>query len=298
MKPFTWKIIVLAVCLLLSVFSFRGTLEPVANAFGGSALKAHNQEYLDSTLKRALVGFGVMSSIKAGLAVIEGSTAGVVINLQVGDIVQSVYDYIDIAWRTMLIGCVTILSMQYLLEAAEITSKYVLSFVFAVLGLSLALRWWGGRCRQAKYFAHNVLSFSVVLALAVVYLLPLSVWGASHLSQKITQPKVLAAQAVFVEADEQLLPEDRENYEGPLKRLSEKRASLEKMWSFFSSKSSEIALATIKLIAGYIFDCIVFPLAVFILLLWLTLAVMRYFFQMNLQSSLRDDLRGALVGDK
>lgn len=190
MKPTLKKAIALALCLLFSVFSFRGTLDPVVNVFGGGALKAHNQEYLDGTFKKALIGFAAMSSIKAGLAVIEGSTVGVNIgmsaHLQVGDIVQAVYDSVDIAWRTMLIGCVTILSIQFLLEAADIVSKYMLSFTFALLGISLALRWWGGRCgqwRQVKDFVRNILSFSIVLVLAGVYLLPFSVWSGSHLSQ-------------------------------------------------------------------------------------------------------------------
>ena len=90
---------------------------------------------------------------------------------------------------------------------------------------------------------------------------------------------------------------EEETSGGVLSKIPDRR-DITKVWSYFTAKSSEIALASFRLIAGYIFDCIVFPLAVFILLLWLTRAMMRYVFEVNLQSSLREDLQGLLVREK
>ena len=47
-----------------------------------------NREYLTEAFDRSLVGFLVLSGIKSGLAIIEGSEVGIGFNLEIGDIVQ------------------------------------------------------------------------------------------------------------------------------------------------------------------------------------------------------------------
>lgn len=296
------RFLAVCLCVVLAALAFTGTLAPITNQLGTEALNRHNDEYLDATFNKALAGFGVMSGVKTGLAIIEGSTAGVsvgaTINLEVGDVVQSVYDYVDIAWRTLLTGCVTILSIQYLLKAAEMVSGIVLSFMLILLGVSLAFRWWGKRFVRIREVLRDILSVSAVVSLAIFYLLPLSVWGASHLSRIITAPQIEEAQSGFKETKEALFPEDSDSSESFISTVKKMPERVQQIAQSLKHKSVKMAVWTIKLIAGYIFDCIVFPLTLFVLLLWLTRSVMRYVFQKNMQFSLEENISRLLVVSK
>ena len=62
------------------------------------------------------------------------------------------------------------------------------------------------------------------------------------------------------------------------------------MAGYVTKKADEMSLWILKLIAGYLFDAIVFPLALFIFMVWLTKGIMHYIFQYNQSRTLREDL--------
>lgn len=290
---------VIVLCFVATILTFLGILEPIIQRCGTGALQTQNEQYLNHTFKKALAGFATMSGVKAGLAVIEGSTAGVsvgaTLNLQVGDVVQSAYDYVDIAWRTLLTGCVTILSIQYLLKAAALVDGYILSFALFMLGISLLLRWRATSWARGREIVRDILSLSIVASLAVLYILPLSVWGASHLSRIITAPSIEEAQSGFAEAQVKLFPESHEDADGIMAKVKQIPERIQQVVRYLKWKSTEMAVWSIKLIVGYIFDCIVFPITLFTLLLWLTRSIMRYVFHKNFQSTLRNDLKQIII---
>ena len=301
MKPLFFRVAAILLCLVLATFAFSGKLDFVTRYVGSDKLQRQNEQYLDDTFNKALVGFGVMSTVKAGLAIIEGSTAGIsvgaTLSLQVGDVVQSAYDYVDIAWRTLLTGCITILSTKYLLKAADIIDAYVFGFTMLVLIIYLSTGWWFSRWIRIKAVLRDVLALAIVATLSILYILPISVWGASHLSQVITKPAIEEAQHGFAQTQKEFFSDDDNAVanEGVVPRLKQIPERIQRITDYLKHKSKEMAVWTIKLIVGYIFDCIVFPLALFTMLLWLTRSVMKYIFQKNLQSSLRDDLRRILA---
>ena len=291
--------VTIAFCVLLSALAIRGTLDPITYRLGTGTINAHNSEYLDKTFNKALVGFGVMSGIKVGLAIIEGSTlgvsAGATINLQVGDVVQSAYDYVDIAWRTLLLGCISILSIQYLLRAASVVDGWVLGFTLIAFAVHLLLCWWAPSRVRIRQTVRDVLSVSVVATLAIFYILPLSVWGASHLSRIITQPSIEEAHSGFSDTRSTLFPDDESTSDGVFARIRQIPERIQQIGVHLKNRSKDMAIWTIKLIAGYIFDCVVFPVGMFVLLLWMTRSVMKYIFHRNLQSSLRQDMSRLLI---
>ena len=59
---------------------------------------------------------------------------------------------------------------------------------------------------------------------------------------------------------------------------------------YLKDKTRELTIWIIKLIAGYVFDCIIFPLGLFLLLFWLTKATAKYLFDVKQRQTLRDDL--------
>lgn len=299
MKKHLVRIAAILLCVLLAVLATQGRLDPLTYRLGSGTLRAQNDKFLNKTFNKALIGFGVMSGIKTGLAIIEGSTAGVsagaTVNLQIGDVVQSAYDYIDIAWRTLLLGCISILSIQYLLRAASVADGWVLGFTLLVFSLHLLLDWWAHESVQIRQTVRDVLSVSVVATLAIFYILPLSVWGASHLSRMITQPSIEEAHSGFSDTRKTLFPDDESTAEGALARIRQVPEKIQQIGIHFKTRSKDMAIWTIKLITGYLFDCVLFPVGMFVLLLWLTRSLMKYIFQRNLQSSLAQELSRLLL---
>lgn len=294
--------VALALCVLLGILAIRGTLDPITHVLGKGALDARNEDYLNESFNKALIGFGTISAIRAGLAIIEGSSVGVsagaTVDLQFGDSVQSAYDYIGIAWKTLLLGCVSILSIQYMLSAASIIDGWVLGFTMMVLAFHLLLTWWASESTRIRQTVRDVLSVSIVAALALYYILPLSVLGASHLSSIITQPSLEEANSGFSDTRSTVFPDDESTPDGILAGIRKIPERIQKVAEYIKNNAKDIAVWTIKLIAGYTFDCIVFPVGIFVLLLWVTRSILKYVFHRNLQSSLRNDLSRILIKKK
>jgi hypothetical protein len=51
------------------------------------------------------------------------------------------------------------------------------------------------------------------------------------------------------------------------------------MASYLKEKASELTVWILKLIAGYLFDCLVFPLGLFALLVWFTRVMAKGLFE-------------------
>src|SRR5690606_1574767 len=75
-----------------------------ARATGYHVLNDYAIDRTANALERDQIAFLLVSSLKATLALIEGSSVGVGFDLEVGDIVQPAYDYVDFFWRIFLLS--------------------------------------------------------------------------------------------------------------------------------------------------------------------------------------------------
>lgn len=294
------RAISIVIAIVIAAVAFLGWIDRPLSVIGGNSLQRSNDAYLTKSFNKALAAFGTMSILKAGLDVIEGSeigvSFGVTANLKVGDIVQPAYDYVDIAWRTMLTGCVTLLSIRFLLQTAAILDSYLLSVTLLLLAAFLSSLWWSRRLPCLKNTIRDALSMAIVVTLALYFLLPVSVWAAAKLSHAITQPSMEEAQKGFDQTTQALFPDDQQSPNGIVAKLKDMQNRIEQIAVYLKDKMKDMVVWAITLIAGYIFDCIVFPLLIFTLLLWATRSIMRYVFQKNSESSLRDILSQILAG--
>jgi hypothetical protein len=86
--------LVIIVVLVLSIFAASGEyIDRFMRGIGMGAITDSNQHYLQQSFDRATAGFLVLSGIKSGLAIIEGSHVGIGFSLELGDIVQSRFFY-------------------------------------------------------------------------------------------------------------------------------------------------------------------------------------------------------------
>ncbi len=277
------------ILILLIIGTSTGITRSALNTIGLSRLHRQNQEYLQSALTRSLTTFAVLSGIKVGLAVLEGSELGVGFGLEVGDAVQSAYDYVDVAWRALLASSAILTGTQFLLE----TTRYLEpAFLTATLLLCLIIElcgWIWPRTKNGLRPLKDLALFTGILTFALMLLLPLSVLGGSRLSAHITEPSLKQADADLLSMRTDLFPEGSEKT-GLIGKLQEAKNRVEQVSRLLVRKTQDLSMLLLKIIAGYIFDTIVFPLALFILYFYLTRIMAGYIFDLQRERSLREDL--------
>lgn len=272
-----------AVLGLLCILAFAGKTDAVTNLLGPGQLARANEAYLSSSYSKTLAGFGVMSLLKAGLAVIEGSAAGASLGITaqvgIGGLAQPAYDCVDIAWKTFLAGSVMLLALRYLLQAAAALDSFILGIALLVSILVLLVRWLLPRRKRFCRVAGNVLTLFTAVALIVYYLLPLSVWGASHFSRVITAPFVMEAEEGFDVSRQDLFPDGEDGAENHGMFSLSLQSRLERVTNYLKDRVGDYVEWTVKLIVGYLFDCVVFPLFFFLMLFILARGAVRGVFQ-------------------
>lgn len=270
--------------------SAGGYTDHALNRCGIKYLTRANNSYLDNAFDKSLAGFLLLSSIKSGLAVVEGSEVGVGFNLELGDIVQPVYDYVDIAWKAALAGGSIIIGMQLALKGLAIIDHWALAGLFLLLGVRHAARWLLPRWTKLQKGLKEAIRFTTTLSLAFYLLLPLSVAGAAALSHHITHPIIENSHKELKRIDRKISPRNvdqssltdlaAESFSSPSfkKRLADTATGIHMLISFLKTETDQIAALTFKLIAAYLFDCILFPLLFGLILITMIKGGVHYVF--------------------
>jgi len=303
-----FKSIVILMLLPATVFTATGHLDMLINTCGGAVLSDSNRAYLDESFDRSMKGFLVLSTIKSGLAVLEGSEVGVGFNLEVGDIVQSIYDYVDVAWKTALAGGTILLLIQLVLQTIQLFDHWCL-FSLLLIALSLfSLNWLFPMNKRLNRILKECLLFVSVLTVALYIILPVSIAGAAFLSKQITRPLVEEAQQGFESLQQDLSPQalnrrffpESEN-DGSLlswldfrAKIQNCKAAIIEMAEYLEKITKEFAVWTIKIIAGYLFDCIIFPVAFFIAVYILAKNLLAYAIGIRRDCTIREDFEAML----
>ena len=306
LKKFLIIIIVIGAVFLAAT----GYLDKPIEKIGMGKISSVNEEYLSNSFNKAVTGFLVLSGIKSGLAVIEGSEVGIGFNLQIGDIVQSVYDYVDIAWKTALAGGTVILLTRLLLQSVVLIDHWCLSMMFAVLFAFLIVSWFFPKYVKTSRLLKEATFFLTVFSVVLYIVLPFSITGAAFLSEKITKPLIQESQKSFESIQEdftlgsitdRLFPDEQEKdvswfSELNIKAKYEKtKYRIEELAQFFKEKTRNIAIWTIQLIAGYLFDAIIFPVVFFIALFVITKSILVYLFENRRYQSFKEDIESMVI---
>ena len=298
-----------AVILLLVfgvVIAALGYIDKPIQWLGMGKISKDNEAYLKDSFDKSVTGFLVLSGIKSGLAVIEGSEIGVGFNLEVGDVVQSIYDYVDIAWQTALLGGTVILLTLLLLRSAEMIDHWSLALLLFSVFASYGINWLAPRFARTSRLIRETIFYLIVFTATLYLIVPFSITGAAYLSEKITRPIIEESHKNFDNIKEdfsleninqRLFVDEKNKKEGSwisefnLKakwnRINER---IKQVSNYFKDKTKNIAIWTIQLIAGYLFDSIVFPVTFFILLFVVTKSILLYIFEDRKRQSVKEDI--------
>ncbi len=261
------------------VLTALGFTERLLGACGLDGLDSRNEAYLESSFERSLRTFAVLSTIKVGLAVVEGTEIGVGFGIEVGDVVQAAYDYVDIAWKVVLAAGVLLLATRTLLESVALVNHWVLAITLAAVVLTVLTQGAPPRLARTHRILREAALFLTVLAAACYLILPLSIAGSAFLSSRITAPSIEEAESGLSALGEELFAEDPTADEGLHSKWTRTKEQLARMASYLKQRATEITVWILKLIAGYLFDCLVFPLALLVLLFWFTKVLVRGLFE-------------------
>jgi hypothetical protein len=287
----TAQIILLVIAVLSAA---GGYADKAIDWFGMGRVATVNQSYLDNSMNKAVNGFLILSGIKTGLAVVEGSEVGIGFNFEIGDIVQSVYDYVDIAWKTALAGGTVILITRLLLQTVNLIDHWFLALAFiGVLSVSL-INWVFPHANRIIRFTKDAAFFLAVCTVVLYLIFPLSIAGAAFISERITGPLIDESQKSFESIKEEfaieninrrLFPDEANGKDSRIAglilkgKVSEIKDYFKIQAEFFKDKSRNVAIWTLQLIAGYLFDSIVFPIVFFFLLFVVTKGALLYVFE-------------------
>jgi len=282
--------VLLTACIVVSA---TGIANLGLNAAGLGRLRTSNDRYLQGAFNKTLKTFAVLSAVKVGLAVVQGSDVGIGFNLEVGDVVQSAYDYVDVAWRTVL-GCAAVLlGTRYLLQAADLVAPWFLAATFAALLIGSAVRWAFPGFRVARSVFRDLAWTAGIASLTLYLVLPLSIAGGRRLSEKITEPSMQEAREGFARIQQDLNASPAPGG-GLWSKLMEGKEKLAKTTKVVTEKATELSIWVLKIIAGYVFDCLIFPVLLFLFLFWFARKGARYLMEASRTRGFRTDLEQVL----
>jgi hypothetical protein len=265
------KLRYLLLALYLFFFLALGASESFRDMSGYSALRGKALQAATEFSRQTGEVFLALSTLKALLAVIEGSTMGVSLGanvaLEVGDIIQPAYDYLDFSWELMLSALLLNSGYELLFSSNLLT----LGFWLAALGVFLYVvtlpLTTNEQDRQRA--GRRLVVVGLLLSLGVPLLFITSSAVSRHFTAAIraetlielndTAAKVSQAKDIVFSLRERL------SVASPLESIRAVFDSLAEVCSSLAKTFYEILLATLKYVLATFIDLAALPL----LLAWL-----------------------------
>jgi len=156
-KPRKRTLINSGILLILTILAMTGVL----SGFQHRVILPPAENYLEQSQEKALAAFVTISMVKGLVAVIEGSD---VVGIEVGDIVQPLYDAIDITWKLITLSLASLYAIEVLLVLCSTLGRFFLSLLFILL---LTLQFARKDTVKRVAFFTGVLAFTFFLAIPV-----------------------------------------------------------------------------------------------------------------------------------
>ncbi|MBN1981640.1 MAG: hypothetical protein JW795_08920 [Chitinivibrionales bacterium] len=311
LSSFSLRIIAGCTLFILAIIAVLKGLDPLIERGPMRYINQDNTRYLDAAYEKSIKGSLILSVIKSTVAIIEGSEVGIGFSLEIGDIVQALYDYIDIAWKTALAASAILLMTKVIYSVIGMIDHYCLSlFLFALCAFFLV----SASHRIGMKIAPLLQTLASFLAVAVATLyivIPLTLYGTARLSALLTQPLISEATEGFhalgnefsaESISEKILPQDSVQGQSFLSRLNVThhydgiKKKIKELGLSIKEKLDAVAIWTVRLIAGYLLDCIIFPLTIFFILLPLTKGAFKYCLDAGRNSGLKTEISALIDG--
>jgi len=122
------RTITVSILFVLAVLSVTG----VAGSFQRKVILPPAESYVHESQEKALTAFAAISIVKGLVAVVEGSD---VVGIEVGDIVQPLYDAVDITWKLIATSLATLYALEMVLKICGLTGSVFMAAVFVLIAV-------------------------------------------------------------------------------------------------------------------------------------------------------------------
>ena len=120
------RMVNVGILLTLAILSLTGVLR----TFQEKVILPSANSYVEESQEKALTAFVTISIVKGIVAVIEGSD---VVGIEVGDLVQPLYDAIDITWRIITLSLASLYVIEVLLDLCAILGQFTTTLLLILL---------------------------------------------------------------------------------------------------------------------------------------------------------------------
>ena len=138
--------------------------------------------HIDDALEKSLVVFTAVSGVKAAISMVEGSSVGVGFDLEIGDLVQPAYDYIDFVWKLFLFSTFLLTLYKLMIESG------ILLLGINLIGCGVLLigvsYFWQSKKEKLLLFSRKCLLYGFLIG----YLVPVTLLLAQSLSSSYIAP--------------------------------------------------------------------------------------------------------------
>ena len=151
------RLITVSLLLVFIILSLTGLMSSVQQEL----ILPAAEDYVAESQEKALAAFVTISVVKGLVAVVEGSD---VVGIEVGDIVQPLYDSIDITWKLITACLATLYALEVVLRMCGYLGSVFLTVLLILIGVTQFYS--NDLLKKLAYFV-GVLAFAFYLAIPV-----------------------------------------------------------------------------------------------------------------------------------
>lgn len=261
-------LLILAVSGLLTG-AFERVIRPLENS---------NTAFLNASFNDTIHLMVPVALAKAGADLVEGSTinveAGVVfakagMSVEAGDTLQPLLEYIDVAWRLLLISLIYNVAMQSILAGSILLAKPLLIVSLLAYLLSTLLSVWVCDANPLRQFLRRLAPLFLLCALLFAVILPLTVAGSAYLSRNTTD-KLRDEMWTSFDKIGQVFSMEKFHAADELKdKAVILKDKIVEIGRYSKDAVGDVASSVCKLAAIKLLNGIIFPLATLAFLIWL-----------------------------
>lgn len=226
---------------------------------GRQALSEHNHKFLNEATLEAFETFALLSAMKAGLAVMNSSSAGISfvvdMEVQIGQMVESTKEMVDAGWTATVVALSCLSGIRILHEVLDHFSFFFFHLFLAVLLVksSVSLLW-----RRAPKWLMSSTQTLLVLAMFLSFGIPLAIGGLSLLSDAFSAPRKQELRSQLQDHHQRLVLKHDEDLKG---QAQEGLMGLKRNAQVEEEQHRHLTDQIVQHIALMLFDGIIFPLS-------------------------------------
>jgi hypothetical protein len=237
-----------------------------------------NQAYLDASIKDTAHLMIPVGAAKAAADAVEGSTinieAGAVfakagMTIEAGDTLQPVLDFINIAWKLLLLSMIYLVTAKSVLAGTGAVAAPLLTVALCAFLAERLAALGTARGQALRQALRRVGALFLLGALLFVLIIPLTVTGSAYLSRHTTEPMREEVRASFDKIGATFSLDNFHETTDLKDKAIVLKDKIVELGRYSKTAVSEVSIAVCKLAAIKLLNGIVFPLASFAFLVWL-----------------------------